>query len=218
MIKYLFENYSDMLTLLSQHIYLVAMSVLISLLIAIPIVLIIFRSKILSAIVLALFGVLYSIPSLAMFAFLIPVLGLGEQTAIVVLIIYNQYILVRNILVAFQSIDPSIIEAAKGMGLSWMQLFINIQIPLALPIILGGTRIAMVSTIGVATIAAVINAGGLGVMLFDGLRMNYLTKILWGTIMSAGLSLITNQVLLVLEKIASQKARGECGSDFSGKI
>ncbi|SMC26759.1 osmoprotectant transport system permease protein [Clostridium acidisoli DSM 12555] len=218
MIKYLFENYSDMLTLLSQHIYLVAMSVLISLLIAIPIVLIIFHSKILSAIVLALFGVLYSIPSLAMFAFLIPVLGLGEQTAIVVLIIYNQYILVRNILVAFQSIDPSIIEAAKGMGLSSMQLFINIQIPLALPIILGGTRIAMVSTIGVATIAAVINAGGLGVMLFDGLRMNYLTKILWGTIMSAGLSLITNQVLLVLEKIASQKARGECGSDFSGKI
>lgn len=212
MIKYLFENYSDMLTLLSQHIYLVAVSIGISLVIAIPIVLIIFRSKILSAIVLALFGVLYSIPSLAMFAFLIPVLGLGEQTAIVVLIIYNQYILVRNILVAFQSIDPSIIEAAKGMGLNPVQLFTNIQIPLALPIILGGTRIAVVSTIGVATIAAVVNAGGLGVMLFDGLRMNYLTKILWGTIMAAGLALITNQVLLLLEKIASKKARGEYGN------
>ena len=208
-IKYLFENYSDMLTLLSQHIYLVLVSIAISLVIAIPIVLIIFRSKILSAIVLSLFGVLYSIPSLAMFAFLIPVLGLGEQTAIVVLIIYNQYILVRNILVAFQSIDPSIIEAARGMGLSSFQLFVSIQIPLALPIILGGTRIAVVSTIGVATIAAVVNAGGLGVMLFDGLRMNYLTKILWGTILSAGLSLITNQVLLFLEKIASKKANGE---------
>nr|WP_051624091.1 ABC transporter permease [Clostridium akagii] len=202
-----------MLTLLSQHIYLVAVSIGISLVIAIPIVLIIFRSKILSAIVLALFGVLYSIPSLAMFAFLIPVLGLGEQTAIVVLIIYNQYILVRNILVAFQSIDPSIIEAAKGMGLNPVQLFTNIQIPLALPIILGGTRIAVVSTIGVATIAAVVNAGGLGVMLFDGLRMNYLTKILWGTIMAAGLALITNQVLLLLEKIASKKARGEYGNE-----
>lgn len=208
-IKYLFENYSDMLTLLSQHIYLVLVSIAISLVIAIPIVLIIFRSKILSAIVLSLFGVLYSIPSLAMFAFLIPVLGLGEQTAIVVLIIYNQYILVRNILVAFQSIDPSIIEAARGMGLSSFQLFVSIQIPLALPIILGGTRIAVVSTIGVATIAAVVNAGGLGVMLFDGLRMNYLTKILWGTILSAGLSLITNQILLFLEKIASKKANGE---------
>jgi len=204
-IKYLFENYSDMLTLLSQHIYLVLVSIAISLVIAIPIVLIIFRSKILSAIVLSLFGVLYSIPSLAMFAFLIPVLGLGEQTAIVVLIIYNQYILVRNILVAFQSIDPSIIEAARGMGLSPFQLFVSIQMPLALPIILGGTRIAVVSTIGVATIAAVVNAGGLGVMLFDGLRMNYLTKILWGTILSAGLSLITNQILLFLEKIASKK-------------
>lgn len=212
LIKYLFENYSDMLTLLAQHIYLVAVSIGISLVIAIPIVLMIFRSKILSAIVLALFGVLYSIPSLAMFAFLIPVLGLGEQTAIVVLIIYNQYILVRNILVAFQSIDSSIIEAARGMGLSPIQLFINIQIPLALPIILGGTRIAVVSTIGVATIAAVVNAGGLGVMLFDGLRMNYSTKILWGTIMAAGLALITNQILLVLEKIASKKARGEYGN------
>ncbi len=211
MIKYLFENYSDMLTLLSQHIYLVFVSIAISIVIAIAIVLVIFSSKILSAIVLAIFGILYSIPSLAMFAFLIPVLGLGEQTAIFVLVIYNQYILVRNILVAFQSIDPSIIETAKGMGLNSTQLFINIQMPLALPIILGGTRIAVVSTIGVATIAAVVNAGGLGVMLFDGLRMNYLTKILWGTIMAAGLSLVANQALLFLEKIASQNARGEKG-------
>ena len=112
-INYLFENYSDMLELLSQHIALVSISIAISLLIAVPIVLIIVRAKWLSMVVLSLFGVLYSIPSLAMFAFLIPILGLGEKTAIVVLIIYNQYILVRNILVSFQSIDPSIIEAAQ---------------------------------------------------------------------------------------------------------
>lgn len=209
MIEYLFENYSDMLVLLAEHIYIVVLSIAISVIIAIPIALLIFRSKILSTVVLALFGVLYSIPSLAMFAFLIPVLGLGKQTAIVVLVIYNQYILVRNILAAFQSIDRSIIEAAKGMGLNSIQLFINIQIPLALPIILGGTRIAFVSTIGIATIAAVVNAGGLGVILFDGLRMNYATKILWGTIMSASLSLIANQLLLFFEKIAYKKARGE---------
>ena len=156
-----------------------------------------------------MFSVIYSIPSLALFALLIPVLGLGEGTAIFVLVIYNQYILVRNILAAFQSIDPSIIEAGKGMGLNSYQLFLKIQMPLALPIILGGIRIAIVTTIGIATIAAVINAGGLGVILFDGLRMNYLPKILWGTIMSAGLALVANQILLYLERLASLKANGK---------
>lgn len=210
MIKYLSENYEDMLTLLLQHIQLVVISVAISLLIATALAILVLRSKWASMILLSLFGVLYSIPSLAMFAFLIPVLGLGEKTAVVVLIIYNQYILVRNILIAFQSIDPSIIEAAKGMGLNSRQLFIDIQLPLAAPIIIGGTRIAIVSTIGIATIASVINAGGLGVILFDGLRMNYITKILWGTIMAAGLALIANQILLFVEKIADRISKGEC--------
>lgn len=209
LIKYLSENYEDMLQLLLEHVHLVVISVAISLIIAIAFAILVLRSKWASIVLLSLFGVLYSIPSLAMFAFLIPVLGLGEKTAVVVLIIYNQYILVRNILIAFQSIDPSIIEAAKGMGLNSRQLFINIQLPLAAPIIIGGTRIAIVSTIGIATIASVVNAGGLGVILFDGLRMNYIIKILWGTIMAAGLALVANQILLFIEKITDRKAKGE---------
>lgn len=177
--------------------------------IAIPITLLLLKFKWLSSVSLALLGALYTIPSLAMFALLIPALGIGIQTAIVVLVIYNQYILVRNMFVAFESLDPLIIEAGKGMGLNNIQLFTTIQFPLALPIILGGIRISVISTIAIATIASVVNAGGIGVILFDGLRMNYLIKILWGVIMSAGLALIFNNILLLLEKITFQKTIGK---------
>jgi len=209
MIEYLFKNYDNMLNLMLQHLQIVTLSISISLVIAIPVSLLILRSKVLSVIVLSSLGVIYSIPSLALFALLIPILGLGKGTAIFVLVIYNQYILVRNIFAAFQSIDPSIIEAGRGMGFNSFELFLKIQFPLALPIILGGVRIATITSIGIATIASVINAGGLGVILFDGLRMNYLPKILWGTIMSVSLALGANQILLYLEKLASFKASGQ---------
>ncbi len=209
MIEYLLNNHDEMLNLMLQHLQIVSLSISISLVIAIPVSLFILRSKLLSMVVLSSLGVIYSVPSLALFALLIPILGLGKGTAIFVLVIYNQYILVRNIFAAFQSIDPSIIEAGRGMGFNSFMLFLKIQLPLALPIILGGVRIATITTIGIATIASVINAGGLGVILFDGLRMDYLPKILWGTIMSAGLALGANQILLYLEKLASFKANGK---------
>lgn len=209
MITYLLKYYEQMSILLLEHLYIVFLSMMISLLIAIPIGLMTARSKWLSTMVLSSLGAVYSIPSLALFSFLLPVFGLGKMTAIVVLVIYNQYILVRNTLTGFQSIDASIIEAGCGMGLSTRQMFFKIQLPLALPIILGGIRIATVSTIGIATIAAVINAGGLGVILFDGLRMNYLPKILWGTILSSALAYLSNQILLSFETKAILKARGE---------
>ena len=208
MIEYLLNNHDEMLTLLLQHLQIVLLSISISLVIAIPVSLFILRSKVLSMVVLSSLGIIYSVPSLALFALLIPILGLGKGTAIFVLVIYNQYILVRNIFAAFQSINPSIIEAGRGMGFNSFQLFLKIQLPLALPIILGGVRIATITTIGIATIASVINAGGLGVILFDGLRMDYLPKILWGTIMAAGLAIVANQILLYFEKLASFKANG----------
>lgn len=209
MLDYLFKYYDKMAQLLAEHLYIVSLTIVLSLLISIPVSILILRSKLLSNLVLAIFGAIYSIPSLALFALLVPLIGLGKKTAIFVLVIYNQYILIRNVLAGFNSIDPSIVEAGIGMGLSKSQLFFKIQLPLAFPIILGGIRISTVVTIGIATIAAVINAGGLGVILFDGLRMNYLPKILWGTIMSAGLAFCANEIILHFEKKASLKAKGE---------
>jgi len=213
MITYLLKYYDQMLILLLEHLYLVCLSMLISLLLAIPVGLLIARSKWLSTAALSFFGVVYSIPSLALFSFLLPAFGLGKMTAIAVLVIYNQYILVRNTVTGFQSIDASIIEAGYGMGLSARYMFFKIQLPLALPIILGGIRIATVSTIGIATIAAAIHAGGLGVLLFDGLRMNYLPKIFWGTILSSLLAYLANHILLSFETKAIERARGECRGD-----
>ena len=209
MLDYLWSHYDRIFTLLWQHLILTISTLCIALVISLPIGLLLARYKWVSVPVLSVLGILYSIPSLAMFAFLIPFIGLGAKTAIIALVAYSQLILVRNVMVGFQSIDPAIIEAGRGMGLSAKELFMKIQLPLALPIILGGLRIATVSTIGIATIAAWINAGGLGVILFEGLYQNHTAKMLWGTVVVSLLAIAANQLLMMLEKRMALKAKGE---------
>ena len=168
----------------------------------------IMRSKGISQITVSILGMLYSIPSLAFFALFIPFFGLGAQTAIVVLVIYNQFILVRNILTGFDSVDVAIIEAASGMGMSTLQSFWKIRLPLASPVIIAGLRIAIVSTIGIATIASTINAGGLGTILFDGLRTHNTDKLLWGTILASLLAITASVLLSLMEKKTTRIAEG----------
>jgi osmoprotectant transport system permease protein len=140
-----------------------------------------------------------------LFALLIPLLGIGAKTAVVVLVLYNQFLLIRNFLAGLNSVDPIISEAALGMGLSYMQIMRYIKIPLAFPAIMAGVRIAVVSTIGIATIAAVINAGGIGVILFDGLRTLNSVKILWGAVLCGTLSVGAHVILSLAEKWARRK-------------
>ena len=148
-----------------------------------------------------MFSVIYSIPSLALFAMLIPVTGLGKVTAITVLVIYNQYLLLRNFIAGLNEVEPGIIEAATGMGMSNMQVLFKIRLPLSKKALFTGVRLAVVSTIGIATIAASINAGGLGSILFDGLRNMDVYKIVWGSILSAGLAISVNSILRKIEQI-----------------
>ncbi|WKL05236.1 ABC transporter permease [Paenibacillus amylolyticus] len=124
-----------------------------------------------------------------MFTIMIPVTGLGTTTAIIVLILYNQYILLRHFIAGLNHVDEPIIEAATGLGMSRLQILIQIRAPLAIQTLFTGLRLASVSTIGMVTIAAFINAGGLGTILYDGLRTMNIDKILWGSILSAGLAL-----------------------------
>ncbi|QWU17604.1 osmoprotectant transport system permease protein [Paenibacillus sophorae] len=213
-----FAKYGDkMLEMTLQHLQIVTLVLLISILIAMPLSLALYRSHKLSTIVLAVLGALYAIPSLAFFAILIPLLGLGIPTAVTVLVVYTQFILVRNILAGFKSVDPFLLEAGRGMGLSASQLFFKVQLPLAMPALLGGLRLAVISSIGMATIAAMIGAGGLGTLLFDGLRMNFAYKIVWGTILASALSLIANRILLFFEKRAMKRARGELHLPKTGR-
>ncbi|MGB8953811.1 MAG: ABC transporter permease [Tumebacillaceae bacterium] len=205
------KYYEHMLTLLGQHLMLTGLSLLIAMCIALPVGFLLSRVKWLAVPVMSVLGVIYTIPSLAFLAMLIPLVGLGTEPAVIALVAYSQLILVRNVMAGFRAVDPAIREAGLGMGLSSWQLFWRIEVPLALPVILGGLRIAAISVIGIATVAAWINAGGLGVLLFEGLYQNSTPKIVWGTLLVALLAIVSNQTLLWLEKRAHRKARGGSG-------
>ena len=144
---------------------------------------------------------LYSVPSLALFALMIPLMGIGPTTAIVVLVAYNQYLLVRNFSAGLASVDRGLVEGARSLGCSKWTTFVHVQLPLAAPVFIAGIRIAAISTIGIATIASLIDAGGLGTLMFQGLRTGNLNQLLWATVLAAGLALIANAGLNAAQKL-----------------
>lgn len=203
MLEYIFSQYGKLGAAFFEHLWLVGVVMLLSLALAAVLTVLSMYAKRLGVFLANVFSLLYSIPSLAMFALLIPVTGLGKTTAVLVLVLYNQYILLRNFLAGLQSVDPSIVEAASGMGMTTLQLLYKIQLPLSLGTLFAGVRLAVVSTIGIATIAASINAGGLGSVLFDGLRTVNTYKIVCGAVLSAGLAIGMNHFLVWLERKVS---------------
>ena len=199
MIEYIRKHPEKVLGALTEHIELVLITVVISLAIACLLTLLAMRSERVSDALNNLFSVLYSVPSLALFALLIPVTGLGRTTAVIVLTLYNQYILLRSFTAGLRDVDPAVCEAAKGIGMTDMQILTKIRVPLARRAIFAGIRLAVVSTIGIGTIAASINAGGLGTLLFEGLRTINTPKILWGSVLSALLAVSINKLLKMVE-------------------
>lgn len=195
MIEYFIKYHGKLEKALLEHIQIVGITLVISILLALAVTLLIKDSKKISKWVLQACNVIYSIPSLALFAILIPLTGLGMKTAVVVLVAYNQYILVRGFTEGLQMVDKAVMEAAYGMGMSRMQIFTRVQFPLALDSFVAAIQIAIISTIGIATIGATIGAGGLGSVLFDGMRTQNTVKILWGTILSVLLVLAANAIL-----------------------
>lgn len=158
------------LSAFGQHLELVLITLVISIALASILTFLIMQNEKLTNAVIQIFSAIYSIPSLALFALLIPLTGLGDLTAIIVLVAYNQYLLIRNFIAGLRSVDKSITEAGRGMGMSRFRLLREVQIPLAMPGIIAGIRLSIISTTGVATIAASINAGGLGTVLFSGMH------------------------------------------------
>lgn len=200
MISYLINSYNKLLTALFQHIAIVVVTMLIAVCIAGIITLLMQNKKALPGMVITVLSVFYSIPSLALFALLIPFTGLGRTTAVIVLVVYAQYILVRNFSMGLNEVDKGILEAAKGMGMSETEIFRKVQFPLAAGSFVAGIKLATTSTIGIATIAASINAGGLGTILFDGLRTLNIVKIFWGTILTVALCIPVNMGLNIVQK------------------
>lgn len=195
MIEYLQSHPEKILLPFLQHIQLTVITLVISVLIAAALTVAAKQFPGLGKILLRLFSVIYSIPSLALFALLIPVTGLGRTSAVIVLCAYNQYLLLGNFLTGLEEVDPGVREAAVGIGMTRMQELFLVQVPLARKALFAGISLAAVSTIGIGTIASAINAGGLGTLLFDGLRTMNTAKILWGSILSAALAVSVNALL-----------------------
>lgn len=205
MIDYFIKYYDKLLDATLEHLSIVFISLVVSLIIAAILTVVCNYSTVFSKFLVNLLSMVYSVPSLAMFALLIPVTGLGSKSTIIVLVIYNQYLLLRNFLAGLNEVDKSIVEAAVGIGMTKMQVLMKIRLPLSKKALIAGIRIALVSTVGIATIAASINAGGLGMILFDGLRTMNIAKILWGSILSALLAILMDGFLNLIEKRVGAK-------------
>lgn len=203
---YLATHVSYILSLLGRHIALTGGALAIAAVIALPLGAFAAHRPRIGTALLAALGVVYTIPSLALFALLIPLLGLGVPTALTVLAIYAQMILVRNVVAGLQSVPPEMIDAARGLGMTAAQSFRRVELPQALPVIVSGVRIAVVSSIAIANLAAWIDAGGLGVLLFDGLRTDDNTKLAIGATASAALAIVADVLLRALENAARQRA------------
>ncbi len=197
--RYVLENPAVVLQLLGEHLSMAGIALFISILIALPISVLLTRSPKLATPILGILGALYTIPSIALLILLLPIFGLNQRSVIVALVIYTQIILVRNMIAGLKGVPPIMLEAAKGMGMNAWQRWRKVQLPLALPVILAGVRLATIVAIAIATIGAKFGAGGLGTLLFDGIAQNRYDKILAGSIIVALLTLLVNFLLRQLE-------------------
>jgi osmoprotectant transport system permease protein len=184
----------------AEHLQMVLIALALSLLLASLLTLLAMFNGKAGRVLTQLFSAVYSVPSLALFALMMPFTGLGQTTAVIVLVFYNQYILLRNFITGLNEVDPAIVEAATGMGLTRLQVIFKVRLPLSKKALFVGVRLAVISTISIATIAAFINAGGLGKILFEGLRTSNTVKIMWGGVLAAGLAIATNAILVAIEK------------------
>lgn len=190
-----------------DHLRLTAASVAIGFAIALALAALSLRFRRLYAPITWITGVLYTIPSLALFGLLIPITGLGFRSALIALVSYTLLILVRNIVEGVDSVPDSVKEAADGMGFTRWRRFVVVDLALATPTIVAGLRVASVTVVGLVTVTALIGEGGLGVFILDGLRRLFPTPIVVGTALSVLLALVLDVVFLAVERVLTPWAR-----------
>lgn len=204
---YFWDRREEILALTGEHLLLVLLSTLLAVAIGVPLGVALTRRPRLAKPVLGFANVVQTIPSLALFGFLIPlplIGGIGARTAIVALVVYALLAILRNTYTGILSVDPAIIEAATGIGMTSRQRLRSVELPLAMPVVLAGVRIATVVSIGLATIAAAIGAGGLGVLIYRGVAIVDHRLILAGAVPAALLALAADGGLGLVEKRLSR--------------
>lgn len=207
--EFIQQNWSEILALTREHIFLVFVSTLFAVLAGVPLGVLLTRFKSLQAPVLGFANVMQTIPSLALFGLLIPIPligGVGAKTAIIALALYALLPIIRNTVTGILGIDPKVKESAVAMGMTDWQILRQVELPLAMPVILTGIRVAVVISVGVATIAAAVGAGGLGTYIFRGLRQNDNNLLLAGGLFSAILALLTDFSLGQIAKLYRPKS------------
>ncbi|HWF13190.1 MAG TPA: ABC transporter permease [Candidatus Acidoferrales bacterium] len=206
--EFLLHNRAEVFQRIIEHLGLVAASMAIALAIGLPVGIALVRRAKLQRWVIGGANVLQTIPSLALFGFLIPVPligGVGASTAIVALFLYALLPILRNTCIGIIEVDPAVVEAARGMGMTPRQVLWQVQLPLAAPVLLAGIRVATAMCIGIATVAAAIGAGGLGVFIFRGLAMVNNQVILAGAIPAAGIAIAVDSGLGYFQKSVDKR-------------
>lgn len=193
-------RWSELLVSTGEHIQLVLLSMALAILIGIPAGILVTRVSFLKSWIIGGASILQTIPSLALLGFMIPLLGIGMKTAIAALFLYSLLPIIRNTYTGIKDVDPSIIEAARGMGMTGTQILFRVQMPLALSVIMAGIRTATVINVGTATLAAFIGAGGLGDFIFLGITRNIDALILLGALPAALMALLFDYLLGLLER------------------
>lgn len=207
--SYVRDNTETILAALSEHVLLTAASVLIAAAIAIPLGVLAHRVRLLTGPILALSGVLYTVPSLALFALLAPFFDISVTTVLIGLVSYALLIIVRNTLTGLEQVSGDVTDAARGMGYGPLALLLRIELPLAVPGILTGLRIATVSTVALVTVGFIVGHGGLGQLILGGFRNNfYKAEIVTGTVLCVALALVLDVALAVIGRLATPWSRG----------
>lgn len=206
------RNQDEIGQLTQQHAEIVGISVALAVGISLPIAILVRKGGLPYVLASQTGTLLYTIPSLAMFAILVPITGIGTTPAVIGLVAYAILILLENTVVGLQSVPREVREAAKGMGMTSWQILYRVELPMAVPSIVTGIRIATVSTIGIATIAVLVGAGGLGVLIFnDGIQRGlFLTPIVVGAVCATAMAIVLDGMLALTERaLSGWKRAGE---------
>jgi osmoprotectant transport system permease protein len=190
-----------------QHVFLTLLSVGLGIAIAFPLAVVCYRRRALLPPVTWVAGILYTIPSLALIALLIPITGLSLTTVVIPLTAYTLLILIRNTVAGLDAVPGDAREAAMGMGFTRRQVLWRVEVPLAMPVIIAGLRIATVSTVGLVTIGGLIGRGGFGQLIFRGLDEFFWTPLILGSVLSVALALLADLALLGIQRVLTPWSR-----------
>ncbi|MBM0278265.1 ABC transporter permease [Micromonospora tarensis] len=207
--QYVRDNSDTILAAVREHASLTGRAVLIAVLIAVPLSVLAYWVRPLAGPILAVSGVVYTIPSLALFAFIAPYLGTGTTTVLVGLVLYALLLIVRNVVAGLNQVPPEVREAAEGMGYGrWGRLF-RIDLPLALPGVVTGVRLATVSTVALVTVGVLVGHGGLGQLIFAGFQNNlYKAEIMTATLLCVALAVVLDLLLILVARLVTPWSTG----------